>query len=300
MELQQLRCFVALAETLNFKKAAERTFVSQPSLSRYIAQLEAEYNVTLFERGRPFTAVTLTPAGEFLLAKARVLLQEIQTVSDLLHQIGGAVEEQVFSVGLDTRLSMEQMPSYLHAFSKEGDVRLLCQVLTGDEISVQIRNGILDLGFVIHPTQRALAGLLCRKITDIPLVLEVHEELLEKWQTRDPCELLKQVRVSTLRHDTGINVHIASVLQAMKCTLPIHYCETLAMREVLIRMGKTVGILTGGFQSQDPNVVCLPIPKRYGTVSVFALMSRESPTITRLVHYVEQRFLPGECLCGEG
>ena len=53
MELQQLRCFVALAETLNFKKAAERTFVSQPSLSRYIAQLEAEYNVTLFERGRP-------------------------------------------------------------------------------------------------------------------------------------------------------------------------------------------------------------------------------------------------------
>ena len=72
------------------------------------------------------------------------------------------------------------------------------------------------------------------------------------------------------------------------------------MREFLIRMGKTVGILTGGFQSQDPNVVCLPIPKRYGTVSVFALMSRESPTITRLVHYVEQRFLPGECLCGEG
>ena len=102
MELQQLRCFVALAETLNFKKAAERTFVSQPSLSRYIAQLEAEYNVTLFERGRPFTAVTLTPAGEVLLAKARVLLLEIQTVSDLLHQIGGAVEEQVFSVVQDT------------------------------------------------------------------------------------------------------------------------------------------------------------------------------------------------------
>ena len=59
--LRQLEYFVAVAERLSFRKAAESCFVSQPALSAQIAQLEAMLGVKLFERDR--RGVQLTPAG---------------------------------------------------------------------------------------------------------------------------------------------------------------------------------------------------------------------------------------------
>jgi len=71
--LRQLEYAVALAETLNFRKAAERCHVSQPSLSAQLAQLEEAIGMQLFERDRRH--VLVTPAGAEVIARARVLLR---------------------------------------------------------------------------------------------------------------------------------------------------------------------------------------------------------------------------------
>ena len=87
MELYQLRYFLAVAETGNFTKAAARSFVSQPSLSQQILNLEEELGQRLFHRmGRK---AVLTDAGHKLLESARRILTDAdQTIQELKENTG--------------------------------------------------------------------------------------------------------------------------------------------------------------------------------------------------------------------
>jgi DNA-binding transcriptional LysR family regulator len=74
MELRHLRSFVAVAEALNFTKAAEKLHLAQPSLTRQIKDLEAEIGVRLFDRAGK--RISLTQEGESFLSDTRRLLAE--------------------------------------------------------------------------------------------------------------------------------------------------------------------------------------------------------------------------------
>ena len=84
MTLTELKYIVAVAEARHFGQAAERCFVSQPSLSASVKNLEEELGVTLFERSK--RGVFLTEAGEQIVAQARRTLKEAERVKTVARQ----------------------------------------------------------------------------------------------------------------------------------------------------------------------------------------------------------------------
>ena len=78
MELEQLRIFVAVAETGSFTKGAKRLYISHSSTSRAVSALEEEFGLRLIDRSNHVTC--LTPAGEVLFNEAKELLAFAETI----------------------------------------------------------------------------------------------------------------------------------------------------------------------------------------------------------------------------
>src|SRR6201994_3588770 len=87
MELRQLRYLVALAEELNFTRAAAREHIAQPALSQQIRRLEEEVGVGLVERTT--RKVSLTEAGELLVGRARRTLAEMVVANEEMQAVRG-------------------------------------------------------------------------------------------------------------------------------------------------------------------------------------------------------------------
>jgi monoterpene epsilon-lactone hydrolase len=93
IELRHLRAFVAVAEELNFSRAAERLYVSQPALSRQISALERLIGCDLLLRTTK--RVRLTLAGEALLGRARPMLADLDDTVTTVRSVAGELEERV-------------------------------------------------------------------------------------------------------------------------------------------------------------------------------------------------------------
>ena len=94
MTLQQLKYAVAVADTLNITEASKRVFISQPSLTAAIHELEDEMGVTIFNRSNK--GVTITNEGDEFLSYARQVLEQAALLED--HYKGGENGNTIFSV----------------------------------------------------------------------------------------------------------------------------------------------------------------------------------------------------------
>jgi len=152
LDLRKLRYFAAVAEHLNFGRAAEALHIAQPVLSRQIRALERELKVQLFERDNRSTR--LTPAGEALLEDARTLLPAADATRRRVRDV--AAGQRTFIVGFMPGLIVT---SAVREFSRRHP-DLPVEVLRTDWTNQTdlIRDGRVDIGYLRLPADaRALA-----------------------------------------------------------------------------------------------------------------------------------------------
>jgi LysR family transcriptional regulator, cyn operon transcriptional activator len=153
MELRHLRYFVALADCLNFTRAAERVHVTQSTLSHQVRQLENELGHDLFDRlGK---RVVLTESGESFLGYASKALREVdQGLGELMRapdELSGEVR-----IGATHTFNIGFVPECLAAFmEKYPTVKVTVEELSADSIRQKLIEGTLDVGIAYEPSDRS-------------------------------------------------------------------------------------------------------------------------------------------------
>jgi DNA-binding transcriptional LysR family regulator len=155
MDLRQLRYFSALAETLNFHRAAERLHISQPPLTVAIRKLEEDLGTMLFVR-EP-RGVRLTAAGAAALPSARAVLAAAEAFRTSVRQ-GAAGLSGRLSIGFIGSAIGHLLPSLVSPFrTAYPQVELALEELSSAEIVAAIAARRLDLGLVRLPLMDAAA-----------------------------------------------------------------------------------------------------------------------------------------------
>ena len=170
MELRHLRYFVAVAEELSFRRAAERLHLAQPPLSSQIKGLESELGVQLFERST--RSVKLTAAGRVFLDEARAVLlaagRAEQNVRNSQHGLIGTLRLGVLPPAATPRLA-----GILRTYRKKfPGVHFSMYELTSIEQLQRLRADQLDVGLVRPPL--VFPELDCRFLEESPMALAVH------------------------------------------------------------------------------------------------------------------------------
>lgn len=145
MDLYQIRYFLAIAETGGFTKAAERLFVSQPSLSAGIKKLEQELGVTLFERGG--RRAVLTAAGKYFLGKATTILDEYQST---LRELKGFQYQPTLRLGSLRTIRIASLAGLIGAFQTQ-HAHVVIELLDGSltELRDWLEQGEIDLAMTV-------------------------------------------------------------------------------------------------------------------------------------------------------
>lgn len=151
MELRVLRYFLAVAQKRNITKAAQELLISQPTLSKQLADLEDELGVQLFIRGH--RQITLTDEGDYLQTRAREITQLAEQTA--LNIKGQEVISGTISIGAGESIAMERIMRVLSEIIKDySDVKVRLISGNADEMETALQHGSID--FAVLMANRSL------------------------------------------------------------------------------------------------------------------------------------------------
>lgn len=268
IELREFRYFVAVAEELNFRRAAQRLTMAQPPLSKAIRQLEARLEVQLFERSTRH--VSLTKAGQVLLDEARMVLDAAAAASRRAHRAGHSAQRLLLGVkaGGDSGLLKE----ILDAYRANPDVPHAEVIVSSwDTLENMLRDGRIDVALVRTPVRGA--GLHLESLVTEPrlavlpaehrlagkrqlVVSELADEVFPRWQSaddvvtdywcgRDPESLASVPSAQRVTVQPGTGPVVSDILQLL----------------TVVALGQAVALLPASMikEHNRNNLVCRPV-----------------------------------------
>lgn len=149
MEIRVLRYFLTVVREESITKASEVLHITQPTLSRQLAQMEEEIGVKLFSRGT--RKISLTNEGILLRRRAEEILQLVDKTEKELVEQEELVEGRV-SVGCGEIASVQLLPEMFRSF-RDKYPRVSFDIFTAaaDLVKEQMDRGLLDLGLLLEP-----------------------------------------------------------------------------------------------------------------------------------------------------
>lgn len=163
MTITQLKYVLAVAEYKNFTLAAEKCFVTQPTLSMQIQKIEDELSIQIFDRSKK--PIQLTDIGQKIVNQAKNIVNEADRIQDIVEQQKGFIGGE-FRLGIIPTIMPTLLPMFLNNFIKKyPKVKLIIEELNTDEIVTKLNNGHLDAAIAATP-------LMEEKIKEIVLYFE--------------------------------------------------------------------------------------------------------------------------------
>lgn len=149
MTITQLQYVLAVAEHKNFTLAAEKCFVTQPTLSMQIQKVEDELNIQIFDRTKK--PIQLTDIGQKIVNQAKNIVNEADRMKDIVEQQKGFIGGE-FKLGIIPTVMPTLLPMFLNTFVKKyPKVKLIIEELNTDDIILRLKNGNLDAAIAATP-----------------------------------------------------------------------------------------------------------------------------------------------------
>ncbi|WP_328350684.1 LysR family transcriptional regulator [Streptomyces sp. NBC_00445] len=261
MESRPLRYFVAVAEELNFARAAERLGISPPPLSRAIRQLESDLGVTLFERTTH--RVALTPAGMVLLDEARVALDALEAAGRRAQRAAAPEPKLILTVKADGDAGLLE-PILARYASQEAAVPVSVQLSGWLEQPELLRQGEADAALIFEPFDGA--GLDTETLATEPRVAAL--------AAGHPLAAREQLTLADLDLDPG---SVGPYLRAIRSR-----GRDLAQLLTLVGLGEAVPLLPASVAARypRPGVVYRPVLDAPPAVLVIAWPQQSRSTAT--------------------
>jgi DNA-binding transcriptional LysR family regulator len=233
----ELRAFVTLADLRHFGRAAERLHVTQPALSKQVRRLEEVVGGPLVVRG--YRDVRLTAAGEALLPRARLLLQEATGALDVARRAARG-QLGVLRIGFGIASIQKLLPDVLLRFRSSApgvEVRLRDMSTPGQLAA--LRRGDLDVAFVRLPVHDP--GVVTRPVLRERLTAALGPE--SPWRARDGLASLAREPWVTIGRSTSASYHdhVIAVCRAAGFTPRIAQ-ETSELFTMLTLVGAGMGV----------------------------------------------------------
>lgn len=151
MTITQLTYVLALAEHRNFTVAAEKCFVTQPTLSMQLQKLEEELKVSLFDRTKK--PIAITEIGEKVVTQARRIVSEANRMQDIVDQEQGYIGGE-YTLGIIPTVMPTLLPMFLGLFMrKHPEVQLIIKEQATEDLVENLKEGNLDGAIAATPLE---------------------------------------------------------------------------------------------------------------------------------------------------
>ncbi|MBP8157113.1 MAG: LysR family transcriptional regulator [Flavobacterium sp.] len=151
MTITQLKYVLAVAEHKNFTLAAEKCFVTQPTLSMQIQKIEEELAVQIFDRTKK--PIQLTEIGQKIVNQSKNIVNEADRIQDIVDQQKGFIGGE-FRLAIIPTVMPTLLPMFLNNFIKKyPKVKLIIEELNTAEIITKLKNGHLDAAIAVTPLE---------------------------------------------------------------------------------------------------------------------------------------------------